>query len=114
MVRGDYLENNGDTVRAFVAATVLGWQDYLWGDPEAGNALILKDNPEMTPELLAYAINAIKSNAMVGDRASVGTMDPATWQQFYSDMSDLGALPMGIDVRAAYSLDYLPKPTGKD
>ncbi len=114
MVRGDYLKSNGDAVKAFVAATIAGWQDYLWGDPEPGNALILRDNSEMTPELLAYAINAIKSNAMAGDAVTVGTMDPATWQQFYRDMSDLGALPKGVDVRAAYSLDYLPKPKGED
>ena len=114
MARGDYLKNNPDPVRAFVAATIRGWQDYLWGDPSAGNDLILKDNSEMTPELLAYAIKVIKSNAMAGSRAAVGTMEPARWQQFYQEMSGLGAAPMGVDVRAAYSLEYLPKRDGGD
>lgn len=114
MVRGDYLKSNGVTVKAFVAATILGWQDYLWGDPKPGNALILRDNSEMTPALLSYAINAIKSNEMAGDRTDVGTMDPATWQRFYSEMSELGAVPKDVDVNAAFSLDYLPKPKGED
>ncbi len=113
MVRGDYLENNSDTVKAFVAATIHGWQSYLWGDPAPGNALILKDNPEMTAELLAYAINAIKTNAVAGDKASVGTMDPARWQQFYAEMGQLGAVPKGVDVHKAYSLDYLRQKTGE-
>lgn len=112
MVRGAYLRDNGDTVRAFVSATIKGWQDYLWGDPGAGNQLILKDNPEMTPELLAFAIDSMKANAMVGDRAAVGRMTPERWQAFYDEMSELGALPNGIDVHAAYSLDYLPNGAG--
>jgi len=114
MVRSDYLKSNSATVKAFVAATILGWQDYLWGDPAPGNALILSDNAEMTLELLTYAINAIKSNAMVGDRATVGTMDPAIWQRFYREMSELGAVQTGIDVSAVYSRDYLPNPKGGD
>jgi len=108
MVRGDYLKTNGDVVKAFVAATIKGWQDYLWGDPTSGNDLILKDNPEMTSELLAYAINAIKGNGMVGEKVKVGTMQPDRWSQFYREMSSLGAIPTGLDVGAVYSLDYLP------
>ena len=33
MVRQDYLDRNRDAVAAFVAATIEGWQDYIWGDP---------------------------------------------------------------------------------
>lgn len=108
MVRGAYLRDNPETVKAFVAATIKGWQDYLWGDPAAGNALILKDNPEMTTDLLAFAINSIKSNGMVGNKRSVGHMDAVRWQQFYTEMNALGAVPGGVDVNEAFSLDYLP------
>lgn len=109
MVRGDYLDTNGDTVKGFVEATIKGWQDYLWNDARPGNALILKDNPEMTIELLAYAIDAIKANGMVGDKASVGTMEHDRWNRFYQEMSNLGALPTGLDVNSIYSLEYLPQ-----
>lgn len=108
MVRGPYLRDNPETVRAFVAASIKGWQDYLWGDPKPGNTLILKDNAEMTQELLDYAIDAIKANGMAGTAENVGRMDPARWQAFYDTMSGLDAVPAGVDVHAAYSLDYLP------
>ncbi|TNE66944.1 MAG: ABC transporter substrate-binding protein [Alphaproteobacteria bacterium] len=108
MVRSAYLDENPDTVRAFVEASILGWQDYIWGDASAGNALILKDNPEMTPELLAYARKEMLANAMLGDKAGVGTMTDARWQDFYAQMSGLGILPGGLDVGAAYTLEYLP------
>lgn len=108
MVRRAYLERNRDAVKAFVAASIEGWQDYLWGDPSAGNALILKDNPEMTPALLAFAIVKMRENAMLGDRDGVGRMDAARWQQFYDEMSALGIVDKGLDVTAAYTLDLLP------
>lgn len=109
MVRGDYLKANGAVVKAFVAATIKGWQDYLWQDASPGNALILKDNPEMTKELLTYAINAIKTNGMVGERENVGAMQVSRWNKFYQEMSGLGALPTGLDVNSVFTLDYLPQ-----
>jgi NitT/TauT family transport system substrate-binding protein len=112
MVYGPYLRQNPTVVKAFVGATIKGWQDYLWNDPTPGNALILKDNSEMTPELIAYAIQAFKANGMVGAKGQVGMMTAARWQAFYDEMSGLGALPKGLDVSKAYTLDYLSKEGG--
>ncbi|MSU66068.1 MAG: myristoyl transferase [Opitutus sp.] len=44
-----------EVVRAFVAASILGWRDYLRNDPEPANALIRGRNPQMTPELLEFS-----------------------------------------------------------
>jgi NitT/TauT family transport system substrate-binding protein len=112
MVRQDYLSAHSDAVRAFVAASIEGWQDYLWADPAPGNALILKDNPEMTPALLAFAIGKMRENAMLGEKGRVGQMDPVRWQQFYDEMSALGIIDKGLDVEAAYSLEFLPGTDG--
>lgn len=107
MVRGPYLEANKATVRAFVEASIQGWQDYLWGDPAPGNALIMNDNPEMTADLLAFAIEAMQSNKMIGERDMVGQMDPARWSGFYREMSALGAVADGVRVEDAYTLEFL-------
>ncbi len=109
MVRGAYLRGNQDTVSAFVAATIKGWQDYLWNDPLEGNNLILQDNPEMTPELLAFAIRSIKENDMVGSRDQVGQMTPERWERFYNEMSALDAVPSDVDVADAFTLEFLPE-----
>lgn len=42
-------------VRAFVAASVRGWRDYLEGDPTPAHTLILKANTQMTPGLLEFS-----------------------------------------------------------
>lgn len=107
MVRGPYLDANKAAVQAFVEASIQGWQDYLWGDPAPGNALIMKDNPEMTADLLSFAIEAMKTNEMVGARDMVGQMDPARWSGFYREMNALGAVADGVSVEDAYTLEFL-------
>ncbi|SDD68787.1 ABC transporter substrate-binding protein [Kordiimonas lacus] len=109
MVRGSYMMENRQVVADFVAASIKGWQDYLWGDPAPGNALILKDNPEKTAELIANGIKIMLANQMVGDKSEVGMMTHARWQQFYDEMSALGILAKGLDVGEAYTLDFVAR-----
>ncbi len=112
MVRGQFLAENRMVVQSFVDATIEGWQDYLWGDPAPGNALILKDNPEMTGDLLAFAIESMKSNEMIGDRETVGSMSAVRWNAFYEEMEGLNAVPSGVDVEQAFTLEFLKGNSG--
>lgn len=110
MARGDYIAENRLVVADFVAASIEGWKDYLWGDPSPANALILRDNPEMTPELIANGIRVMRANEMLGDREGVGRMTNTRWQRFYDEMSELGILAKGLDVTKAYTLEFtMPK-----
>ena len=43
-------------MQRFVDASIEGWYSYLNGDPTPGNALIKRDNPEMTDALIAYGV----------------------------------------------------------
>ncbi len=99
-------------VRAFVAASIAGWQDYLTGDPAPGNALIKADNPEMTDDLLQHAIAEMNRYqlATAGDAetAGIGVMSDARWQAFFDAMSADGVYPPDLDWRRAYTLDFLP------
>lgn len=108
IVRTEYLEANPETVRAFIRASIKGWQSYIFDDPTPGNQLILKDNPEMTAGLLDYAVGEMRSRNMLGSREKVGHMDIERWQAFYDEMSALGAVDKGLSVDKSVSLDYLP------
>ena len=44
----DSWRRSPDVVQRFVDASTIGWYNYLYGDNKAANALIKKDNPEMT------------------------------------------------------------------
>jgi NitT/TauT family transport system substrate-binding protein len=67
------IDNNPKMIEAFVKATMEGWKSYL-KNPAPGNALIKKDNPAMTDELLAYGLQKMKEMGIVdgGDAAKLG------------------------------------------
>lgn len=103
----------GNVVRAFVAASIEGWRDYLNGDPAPGNALIKADNPEMTDALLAYGRGKMNEYGVVesgdADKAGIGAMTAARWGGFFDQMSAQGLYPAGMKWRAAYTTAFLPQ-----
>ena len=88
-----------DLVQRFVDASIEGWYSYLYGDPAPANALIKRDNPEMTDALLAYGIAKIKEYGIVdsGDAKTdgIGAMTEARWREFFDTMANAGIYPQG-------------------
>ncbi len=109
--------DNPDLVRRFVAAAAEGWASYLDGDPAPANALIKRDNPEMTDALLAYGRGALKQHGIVqsGDAETrgIGAMTDARWEAFFRSMVAEKLYPADLDYRRAYTLDFLPKAAAK-
>lgn len=106
-----------DVVQRFVNASMEGWTQYMTGQNiEAANALIKRDNPEMTDTKLAYALRVMNEQGIVtsGDaqRLGVGAMTHERWQHFYEGMRDAGVYPAGLDFRKAYTLDFVNKRVG--
>ena len=108
-----------DMVQRFVTATLEGWAEYLKGGPaiEAANALIRKDNPDMSDDKIAYAIKVMNDNGIVmsGDARTlgIGAMTDERWARFTKSMADVGVLPPGLDPKKGYSLDFVNKGVGK-
>jgi NitT/TauT family transport system substrate-binding protein len=105
-----------ELVQRFVDASIEGWYSYLYGDPSAGNALIKKDNPEMTDALLAYGIGKMKEYGIVdsGDAKTngIGAMTDARWKDFFDTMVKAGVYPADTDVKRAYTLQFVNKKVG--
>lgn len=112
------VNENPDLVQRFVNGSIQGWYSYLYGDPEPGNALIKKDNPEMTDGQIAYSISKLKEYGIVdsGDALNmgIGAMTHERWKQFYELMADAGAVDKGIDISKAYTLQFVNKGLGMD
>jgi NitT/TauT family transport system substrate-binding protein len=104
---------NPAAVRAFVQASALGWRDYLSGDARPADALILKDNPDMTEDVLAQARDKMRRYGLVqgGDAASlgIGAMTDQHWADFFKVASPSGA----ANYKAAFTLAFLPNPPVK-
>ncbi len=114
--RRDLVEKKPDLVQRFVDASIIGWTNYLYGDSKAANALIKKHNPEMTDELLAYSIAKMKEYGIVdsGDagKLGIGAMTDARMQDFFDKMARAGVVKPGLDVRKAYTLQFVNKGVG--
>jgi NitT/TauT family transport system substrate-binding protein len=100
---------NRPAVAAFVDATIAGWQDYLTGDPAPGDAFILRDNPDMTPALLANARKELTDRAIVipADGSRVGAMQEARWQAFFETMRDAAVVPADLDWRQGVDFSFV-------
>ena len=107
-----FARDNADALRNFIAASIEGWRDYLNGDPSAADALIRRDNPEMTQDVLDQARAKLKSYAIVegGDAAlyGLGAMTAERWQAFFDVTSQAGVYPADLNWRDAFTLDFLP------
>ncbi len=107
----DLIKSNPKAVQAFVDATTAGWKSYLNGNPKPGDALILKDNPEMTQDVLDQARATMKAYGLVesGDAltSGVGTMTDARWAEFFKVAADQGVYPKDLDYKQAYTLQFI-------
>jgi NitT/TauT family transport system substrate-binding protein len=116
--RRDLIEKKPDLVQRFVDASAIGWYHYIYGDPSAGNALIKRQNPEMTDALLAYSIAKMKEYGIVdsGDSLTlgIGAMTDARMKSFFDKMVRAGVVKAGLDYKRAYMTRFVNKGVGVD
>lgn len=107
----DTLKKKPKAVAAFVKASMQGWHDYLKGDPSAANALIRKDNPNMTDDLLAYGIQEMVRTGMVGGgdaaKMGIGIVTDERMKKTYDMMVSMKLLDPKVDYRKAYTTEYV-------
>jgi NitT/TauT family transport system substrate-binding protein len=114
--RRDLVEKNPALVQRFVDASAIGWYHYIYGDSRPGNDLIKKQNPEMTDTLLAYSIVKMRDYGIVdsGDtlKLGIGAMTDARMKNFFDKMVRVGVVKPGIDLKRAYTLQFVNKGVG--
>jgi NitT/TauT family transport system substrate-binding protein len=70
----------------------------------------------MTDEKIAYAVKVMNERGIVmsGDalKLGVGAMTDARWASFYKTMTEAGVFTPGIDIKKAYSLEFINKGIG--
>jgi len=114
--RRDLVEKKPELVQRFVDASIIGWYNYIYHDNAAANALIKKQNPEMTDELLAYSVAKMKEYGIVdsGDAATlgIGGMTDARMKSFFDEMVRAGVAKAGLDYRKSYTLQFVARKVG--
>jgi NitT/TauT family transport system substrate-binding protein len=109
-VKRDTLGKRREALQKFVQATAEGWKSYL-ANPAPGNALIRKDNPEMSEELLAYGVRKMREYAIVdgGDAKTAGllAMTDARWKATVDFLRSANLAKAGTDYTKAWTLDLV-------
>lgn len=115
-VMTDTIETRPDAVQCFIDASALGWVKFLHGDNAAALAAIRADNPDMTPELLDYAVAKLKEYGVVDSGEArtlgVGAMTDARMRSFYDRMVRADVLPADLPIEDAYTLRFVNKGVG--
>ncbi len=105
-----------DVVQRFIDASIEGWYSYLYGDPAPANALIVKDNPNMTAGQIAYSVAKMKEYGIIdsGDtlHLGIGAMTDARWKSFFNKAVAIGLYPADLDYKKAYTLQFVDKGHG--
>jgi NitT/TauT family transport system substrate-binding protein len=116
--RRDLVETKPDLVQRFVDASIVGWYNYLYGDRAPGDALIKRQNPEMTDELLAFSVAKMKEYGIVdsGDapQLGIGAMTDVRMKDFFDEMVRAGIAKPSLDYRKSYTLQFVDKKVGLD
>lgn len=106
------VETNPDLVHRFVDATIKGWYSYL-ENPEPGNKLIKKDNPEMTDDLIAFGINKLKEYKVIisgeAETLGIGAMTDKRWETLFNQLAAVGVLDGKTNYKQAYTLEFVNK-----
>ncbi len=110
------LTEKPELAQRFLDASIEGWYSYLYGDPAPANALMKRDNPEMTDALLDYGRTVLRDRGIVdsGDTLAlgIGAMSDARWESFFQSMAGQGLYPPALDYKRAYTLRFVNKGAG--
>jgi NitT/TauT family transport system substrate-binding protein len=116
LARGKDVRERPKVVQAFVEASIDGWKSYLNGNASKANALIRKDNPDMTDAIIAQAIRQMRDRGMVegGDAAKlgIGAMTDARLKEFFDIMSANKVFDDKLDYRKAFDTRFVNKGRG--
>ena len=110
IARPETIADRNAALAKFVRASMEGWVSYL-NNPAPGNALIKKDNPKMTDDLLAWAVTQIRQHHLIdgGDAASEGwgTMTETRWRKTRDFMGSANLLDAATDWKQAYTTEFV-------
>ena len=101
----DFLNNNKDKAKAFVAAVKQGYE-YAAENPDEAADILLKAAPELDKELVKKS-QAYLSAQYISDAKSWGEIDPARWNAFYKWLNDNKLVENELPENAGLSTEYL-------
>lgn len=109
-----FAREHPEALRAFVAASIRGWKDFMEGDAAAARALILQRNTQMTAEFMDYSMGAMREYHLVEGRPGTGEanglMTRTRLRAQVNLLVDLKIIPAPVPVDKFATFEFLPEP----
>lgn len=117
--RTELVRTKPDLVQKFVDASLIGWNNYLYGDNKAANELLKKTNPNLTDAGIAGSIDLMKKLGIVDSGEAltngIGAMSQARIKDFHDKMVKAGLYKAGeVDLNLVATTQFVNKKVGMD
>ncbi|MBB3111628.1 NitT/TauT family transport system substrate-binding protein [Paenibacillus phyllosphaerae] len=105
----DYMKEHPDVVKAYVQASIKGW-DYYKDNSEEINKVMQEKNPDLKLEAMAYGTKAQEQLVYGGDAEThgVGYMSEEIWSGLQQQMIDIGMLEEAEPLEKVFTNEFLP------
>ncbi|MES2694362.1 MAG: ABC transporter substrate-binding protein [Verrucomicrobiota bacterium] len=111
-----FAREHPEALRAFTAAYIRGWRDYLEGDPKPAHDAMKKINSQNTDAFMMFSRKMLIDEKLVtgrdadGGPAKIGRLDPARFATQIAQLEEIGLLPKGkVTAAGTVTTDFLPK-----
>jgi NitT/TauT family transport system substrate-binding protein len=117
--RAETVRARPDLVQRFVDASIIGWVNYLYGNRQAANALMIRQNPEMSEAEIEASVALMKSQGIVDSGEAltngIGAMSAGRIRDFYAEMVKAGLYEDGdVDLAKVATVQFVNKRVGLD
>ena len=102
-----FLKDNPDLVKKFIAASLKGWS-FALDNPAQAVKDLKQVFPEVNEKLAAAELAAITPLFCSGGAKYIGKAEDSQWVKTQDLLSEVKLLPAGVDPKSYYSNDYLP------
>jgi len=106
ITQGAYLDENPDTVKAFLSATAKGYE-FCAANPSEAADILLKAAPELDSEVVKASAEFM-AEYYLDENGKWGTIDPERWENFYGWVYDKGITATDLG-QTGLTLGYLPE-----
>jgi len=105
----EFLKNEPETAKAFLAALAKGYEFAIQNPKEAAD-ILMKAAPELeSSKELVYASQEYLAEQYTADAAQWGVFDADRWNGFYNWLNDNDLVESDIPENTGFTNDYLPK-----
>ena len=104
----DWLENNPETAKAFLAALSRGYE-YAAENPKEAADILMEAAPELKSNAeLVYRSQEYLAGEYIADAARWGEIDPDRWGGYFTWLNDNSLMQTPLDPGMGFTNEYLP------